>query len=275
MMSNTKKLNLKEFLTLNEAVAFFNKKSKVEITVVDLAFFIRNKGLKLSVYLPDEVFAAKGKLVSVEEAFKAFVTADGLDPYSDIGIPFSQAEHLVFPDSPNRISGLWDIARCGCFNPLVKQLCGESIRNSESGHAEGGFQYGICLKSAGDKAEYYLLLNKELIQHSWDGRFVPAPPLQWDYVPVYKLPENSHLVIRYDELVRFCDGADSEPSAKTENHKHATIAVLASLITEEGNPTTAAKKVIEKFELKGYKNVVCEKTFAKWIAEGRGKVKKT
>lgn len=268
-MSNTKKLNLKEFMTLNEAVAFLNKKSKVEITFADLPFFILHKGLNLSVYLPDRVFAAKGTLVSVEEAFEAFVTADGLDPYSDTGIPFSQAEHLVFPDSPNRISGLWDIARCGCFNPLVKQLCGESIRNSESGHAEGGLQYGICLKSAGDKAEYYLLLSKEFIQQPWDGRFVPAPPCQWDYVPVYKLPENSYLVIRHDELVRFCDGADSEPSAKTENRKDATIAALVSLITEESNPTTVAKKVIEKFDLKGYGNVVGDKTLAKWIAEGR------
>ncbi|HCE2446399.1 TPA: hypothetical protein NGU01_005485 [Vibrio parahaemolyticus] len=117
--NNSKKLNLKKWLSLEESAIAISNFAGEDVTVSDLLQFALDGTLQLSVYFPNDAHAVYGKWVDraqIKDAVEGMPFVSIQDPTklpNSNEMYLSHDEWIAWEGTVHQISGIWDVTMRG------------------------------------------------------------------------------------------------------------------------------------------------------------------
>lgn len=117
--NNSKKLNLKKWLSLEESALTISNLTEEKIVVSDLLQFVLDGSLQLSVYFPNNAYAVHGRWIGrdqIKDAIEGMPLKSIQDPTkfpNSNEMYISNDEWIAWEDDIHEISGIWDVTMKG------------------------------------------------------------------------------------------------------------------------------------------------------------------
>jgi hypothetical protein len=254
MVVGTKLFQLKEWLTIRDAARQLTLMLNEDVSEADIYQLALDGNLILSVYLPNEVDARKGRLIQYDEVkWNGFPQLDDCEYIKgsdgkinmvhkktkplmhipdalliDGDVPVQEARWLRLEEQVSRIDGLWDLAMMGAERLDIEHLLLQEISglSCDSINLEGVFLINGDMwanpqaKFKGDK------LDKD-----GKNRFYPAGSLdRFDHI----------LVIKQGSIIDFLailNSRDKKPKGRPSKLSSKEIAEIKKLHKEQSSLT--------------------------------------
>ncbi|MEY8689642.1 MAG: hypothetical protein AB9M53_07165 [Leptothrix sp. (in: b-proteobacteria)] len=261
----SKLLKLKEWLTLEDAAKHLSNMFSEEVSVADLLQFCLHGHLTLSVNIINGAKAKFGKITPIEETDWTFLP--GFGDIDSIRVPngiLIDSNRILKPSGEvASITGIYDLPMIG----------GEALDVQHKYHQiTGGPAVTLhCLNG--------VFLKLDDIYYQMQDQFNKGKRSKSNYYPMACLPDDSIMVIRTAELLRFQSTANEDLKSNTEigTREKDTLLKLVigmALAAYKYDPSSGKSHVPAEIasDLQGLGIPMTDDTVRKWLKEARDTV---